>query len=74
MNLDRIFISGFLFVGGTIFSYQRDFGFIGLLAMLLGGIPLLIYWWKTFAPIINYYITEDSDSDTQTKEDNHEDP
>ena len=74
MNLDRILISGFLFVGGTIFSYQRDFGFIGLLAMLLGGIPLLIYWWKTFAPIINYYITEDSDSDTQTKEDNHEDP
>ena len=80
MNLDRILICGFLFVGGAIFfclgsaTWLDDFAVLfGLIAALLGGIPLVAYWKKIFWPIIENYVKESSKPDTETKEDNHED-
>ena len=81
MNLERILICGFLFVGGAIFfcfgsvTWLEDFAVLfGLIAALLGGIPLVSYWKRIFWPIIENYVKECSKPDTDTKEDNHEDP
>ena len=67
-NLSFVLTCGFFFLGGILllFSINDILSTIGIFSLILGGVPLLVFWWNGFANSIDSFRSKEESDDEQS--------